>query len=144
MYSPLSQCYSNHFWNELKFSCANRYWIFIFVIYLTAINRIRYDWNSTFLNFMSSMYFLKQLVIVMSEEKREKKLGRKGCKERGSSVKQKYFNSLFVFLVYNLIVMCNFFIHLWKGSMWYGYALSLFIPFSIRWQYYFINHEGNL
>lgn len=48
----------------------------------------------------------------MSEQKREKKSGRQGCKERGSSVKQKYFNSLFVFLVYNLIVMRKFFIHL--------------------------------
>lgn len=56
--------------------------------------------------------------------KKEKKLGRQGRKERGSSVKQKYFNSLFLFLVYNWIFTCKSFIHLWKGSMWCGYALS--------------------
>lgn len=52
----------------------------------------------------------------MSEQKRKKKLGRQGCKERVSSVKQKYINSLFVcFLSIIELLRANFLFICEKG-----------------------------
>lgn len=68
----------------------------------------------------------------MSEQNRQKKLGRQGCKERGSSVKQKYFNSLFVFLFVIELLRANFLFICEKGRCDVAMHCLSFIAISIR------------